>query len=296
MNLKSLKDLVTSKVGRQILTTQKHSPAILFAVGIAGVVGTAVLAARATLKLEEVLNEAEEDLKTARTLESVKYSDEDRQRDIVLIYLRTGTKIAKLYGPAILVGITTIAALTGSHVTLNRRNVGLAAAYAALDKGFKQYRDRVVNAFGKERDQEFRYGTRDVEIVEETKNGPVIKTIQRVGKDGASIYAKYFDESSPNWNRQPSYNVMFLKCQMSHANDLLRARGHVFLNEVYDMLGMKRTREGAVVGWVLGSGGDDYVDFGIFDPNNEGFRDFVNGWNDAVLLDFNVDGPIWDKI
>lgn len=296
MNLKAIKAVVTSRVGVQLLTLRKNSPKIMFAVGIAGVVGTAVLAARATLKLNDILDEAEQDLETAKTLQSVKYSEEDRQRDIVLIYLKTGGKIAKLYAPAAIVGALTIAALTGAHVELNRRNTALMAAYAALDKGFRQYRQRVINALGKDRDDEFRYGHQEGEIVEETKNGPVVKTIKRVGIDGASIYARFFDEGSPNWNKQSAYNVAFLKCQQDIANDILTARGYIFLNEIYTMLGIKNTPEGQIVGWVKKGKGDGYVSFGCFDQDNPGFRDFVNGWTDAVLLDFNVDGPMWEQI
>ena len=51
----------------------------------------------------------------------------------------------------------------------------------------------------------------------------------------------------------------------------------------------------AVVGWVLGNG-DNCIDFGIWDSANEKARDFVNGREGAILLDFNVDGVIYDLI
>ena len=61
------------------------------------------------------------------------------------------------------------------------------------------------------------------------------------------------------------------------------------------MLGIPRSQAGAVVGWVLGEG-DDYIDFGMFDGNNMATRDFVNGYERSILLDFNVDGVIYDLI
>lgn len=294
MNLKAVRDLVTSRVGRQILTARKHSPTILFAAGAVGVVATVVLACKATLKLEEVLEEAQDDLERARELQSPKYTEEDRQKDVVLIYVRTGAKLVKLYGPAFILGALSVAALTGSHIILNKRYLGVTAAYAGLDKAFRQYRERVIGELGKDKDDEFRYGVREMDFVDETEEGAVVKTARRAGLIHASPYARWFDEGSSCWSPQPGYNVYFLKTQMSIFNDMLKARGHLFLNEVYDGLGLKRSREGAQVGWILGNG-DDYVDFGIFN-DNQGMRDFVGGWNKAVLLDFNVDGIIYDKI
>ena len=90
-------------------------------------------------------------------------------------------------------------------------------------------------------------------------------------------------------------NLFFLKAQQTNANVQLTVRGHVFLNEVYDMLGLPRTAAGAIVGWVRGNG-DDVIDFGIWD-NNDINSDFVNGYNRSkILLDFNVDGVIYDII
>lgn len=296
MKLKLIKDFVTSKIGRQILVAQKHSPTILFGAGVVGVVTAAVIASRATLKLESVLDEAQEMLEKARTLEDSRYSEEDRKRDIVIIYGKTTVKIARMYIPAVLIGSLAITALTGSHVILSRRNLAVTAAYAALDRGFREYRQRVVDELGIDKDREFRYDMKDREIVEETETGPQTKVIKTVGPKGASVYARFFDEYSSNWNRMPSYNQMFLQCQQNYANDLLRANGHVFLNEVYDMLGLSRTREGSVVGWILDGSGDGYIDFGVFQGDRHSGMRFVTGQEPSILLDFNVDGVIWNLI
>ena len=302
MNLQTIKNAVTSRVGRQILTTQKHSPKVLFAAGVVGVVGTVVLAARATLKLEEILDEhAEMSAKAEVVRDSGRgdYTAKDYQTDMVKLYARTSYKIVKLYGPSIVTGVAAIAALTGAHLVLNRRNVALTAAYAAIDKGFKQYRERVLKEVGPEKEREFRYGLEDRTIVEETEEGAVTKTIKQITKAGGSPYARLFDEiNSSSWQQEHSYNQLFLRCQQNYANDLLRARGHVFLNEVYDMLGLQRSKEGAVVGWVLdGGNSDNFVDFGVFDGQNfhEAMR-FVNGDEQSIWLDFNVDGVIYDLI
>jgi len=293
VNLKAIQNAITSKAGRQVLRIQKHTPTILFAAGVVGIVATVVLASRATLKMDEVLTDASEDLeKIQEALQHDNYDEEDARKDTIVIYARYGARIAKMYAPAIVVGIASVAALTGSHVILSRRNMALTAAYAALDKGFREYRDRVREAYGDEREAELRYGTCTADIVEETETGPVVRTITRPA--GASIYARFFDESSSSWQKSPLHNQLFVQCQQNYANDMLRARGHVFLNEVYDMLGMERSPAGAVVGWIKDD--NNYIDFGVFnDRGNKGTR-FVVGDDRSVLLDFNVDGVIYDKI
>ena len=283
---------ISKTVARNGLVLQTKSPGLLFGAGIVGVIGSTVLACRATLKMEEVLGEAKSKLDMAKGLEHADYSERDRQKDITTIYVQSGVKVLRAYGPAIIVGGLSIAALTSSHNILSRRNAALMSAYAAMEKGFAEYRARVVEKYGEDEDRNMRYGSR-TEVV---KEGKVTHQITRVGTDTPSIYARFFDEYSTSWSKEPEYNLVFLTCQQNYANDLLTSRGHVFLNEVYDLLGIPRSEAGAVVGWILGVG-DDYIDFGVWDDRtNSRVRDFVNGWEGAILLDFNVDGVIFDKI
>jgi hypothetical protein len=286
---------ISRTVARNTLLVQKASPGMLLASGIVGMVGSTVLACRATLKMDEVLTESKQKLDLARTLQHEDYSYKDRQRDVSLIHFQTTVKIAQLYAPAILVGTISIAALTRSHSILTQRNAALMSAYAVLEKGFKEYRSRVIEKYGEEADQEFRYGIQKTEVIDsETKE----KSVKLTVPGDPSIYARFFDESSSSWNREPEYNFIFLKAQQNYANDLLNSRGHIFLNEVYDLLGLERSIAGSVVGWLRSSNGstDNYVDFGIFNGRSEKARDFVNGFEGSILLDFNVDGVIYDKI
>ena len=291
--LKELSKKVTTKVGRQVLIAQKNSPVLLFGVGVAGVLGTVVLASRATLKMDEILKEAEENRETAETLDHADYSEADRKKDLILVRTKTAISIAKLYGPAFALGVFSIGCLTGSHVILSRRVVGLTTAYAALDKGFREYRERVVAEYGVEKDVEFRFGAHEVELAVDTDEGPVAKTFMQVDQKH-SIYARLFDETNTNWSPDWMYNRTFIRSQQNWANDMLKVRGHMFLNDVYDMLAMERSSAGAVVGWVLGNG-DDEIDFGVLNDMFEGSR-FINGNERSVLLDFNVDGVVYDLI
>lgn len=289
-------EVISKGIAHRSLLLEKNSPSLLFGAGIVGVVGSTVLACRATLKMQDVLEETQSKLNTAKTLVHDDYSEKDRQRDVVIIHVQTGAKIARLYGPAIVLGGASIAALTRSHNILNERNAALTAAYAALDRGFKEYRQRVVEKYGEDEDLAFRHGSREVEVIDPETGKK--KTVTRVGDDGPSVYARFFDPLSTSWSKEPEYNLLFLKCQQTYANDLLLARGHVFLNEVYDLLGVPRSKAGSIVGWIVtpGNATDNHIDFGIYKGGDGTIRDFVNGREASILLDFNVDGVIYNLI
>ena len=291
MNIKlpSVPKPVLKLVGRPTLLAQAKSPEILLAAGVVGVVTSAVLACRATLKLDEVLQDAEKTRDAIEIMDRPDYSATDKTKDLALVKVQTAQKIARMYILPVGLGVVSIGALVGSHRILSTRNAGLAAAYTALDKGFQQYRDRVLQEVGVEKERELRYG-KEFDVVTDEQGRTQLEL-----KPGTSIYARFFDQFSRNWQRGEGYNQLFLQCQQNYANDLLRARGHVFLNEVYDMLGLERTKEGAVVGWVKGNG-DNYIDFGVFEGDQWSAMRFVTGDEDSILLDFNVDGVIYDLI
>lgn len=111
-----------------------------------------------------------------------------------------------------------------------------------------------------------------------------------------SQYAKIFDDTCVGWTNDSEYNMLFLKTQQNYCNSLLKVKGHLFLNEVYDILGIARTKAGEVVGWVYDEKnpiGDNVVDFGLMHDYN---YDFINGYNYTTILDFNVDGNILNYI
>ncbi len=301
-------------VGRTGLVLQKHSPEILLGVGILGVVGSTVLACRATLKCEATLNKAKKKIETINKcwndVETGKipkdaYTKEDRTKDLTVAYIQTGADFVKLYGPAIALGAVSIGCLVGSHRILSKRNMALVAAYKTIEEGFNAYRKRVREEHGDNTDYAYKNGLKSEEIVEKEigEDGKTIKVKKTRYKpygdpddpNTHSVYARFFDESCKEWTKTPEYNLMYLRSQQNYFNQMLQARGHVFLNEVYDALGISRSQAGSVVGWVLGKG-DNYIDFGIFDGASGPARAFVNGEERSILLDFNVDGVIYDLI
>lgn len=291
--MRFLSSSVTRSLGKAILSAKHQSPHIFFGFGVAGVVGGAVLACKGTLKVEKVLDTLEEetaDIKASKERMADAYPTPDYANDLGKSYLAAGGELAKLYGPAIIVGGLGIACLTGSHVQLTRRNTALSATVAALTKGFKEYRERVRKELGEKKELDI---YRNLEYVEgKDEDGKKIVVTQHASDD-RSPYARCFDEFSTAWLKNAELNLMFLKVQQEHANYRLQSRGHLFLNEVYDDLGFERTEAGQIVGWVYGGAGDDYVDFGLHHVDN---KDFLDGTNRSVWLDFNVDGPIHELI
>lgn len=304
MNLETIKNAVTSKTARQVLIGRKYSPQILFVAGAVGAVTATVLACRATLKIETVLDVAKVQLDAVEEdFETTEITAEEAKRKRIGIQIATGIQIAKPYIPAAIILAGSLAALTGSHVILAKRNGALMAAYAGLDKAYRAYRKNVADKYGEAEDERFLANVRTVQHEEKTADGKIKKVDVNKGDatSAGSGYATLFAEHSRFFSKEPGRNSEILMIKQQYANDLLRLQGHLFLNEALDMLGLDRTPQGAIVGWVYDPRnedhvGDNYVSLGIYANNPEIAREFINGDENAVWLDFNVDGPIWDKI
>lgn len=288
-----------NKIGFKL---KKHSPEILVVAGVVGAVTSAVMACRATTKLSEITEESKESIDVIHAAmddpePNGNYSEEDGKKDLTIVYAQTAGKLIKLYAPSVILGTLSITAILTSNNILRKRNVALAAAYTAVDKSFKEYRSRVVDRFGEAMDRELKYNIRR-ENVEETivdENGEektVTKEVDVVDSSAISDFAKFYDDGCLGWTKDPEANLMFLRRQQDAANDRLKDKGHLFLNEVYDMLGIHRTQNGQVVGWIYDKENPYKIDFGIYDTHKAANRDFVNGIERTILLDFNVDGEI----
>lgn len=300
---------VTRALHKVGFVLKKHSPEILTAVGVVGTVTSAVMACKATTKVSTILAETKDSVDKIHEVANNpdfkdQYTEEDSKKDLTIVYAQTGLKFVKLYGPAVLLGAASLACMLTSHKILRTRNVALAAAYATVDQGFKEYRGRVIDRFGKELDRELKYNIKAKEIeevvVDEDGTETVVKrTVDVADPNTYSQYARFFDDGCAGWDKDPEYNLAFLLRQQSYANDKLKAQGYLFLNDVYDMLGIPKTKAGHVVGWIYDEKhpvGDNFVDFGIYEIHNERKRAFVNGYERTILLDFNVDGNIWEKM
>lgn len=307
--LSTIKTTVVKTYHTTKFKTKKHSPEIFMIFGICGVVGSTVLACKATMKLDETLKEKRDRIREIHDFVdehgySEEYTEKDMQQELTVTYIKGGLAVAKLYAPAVFLGVASISCIIGSHYILKKRNAALAAAYAAIDQGFKEYRKRVAERFGDEVEKEIRYGVKSQEIEEKktTKSGKEKiekKTVKSFDPNNLSEFAVVYDSGCIGWTKDPEYNKTFLKNQQAVANKKLQTQRYLFLNDVYKMLGFKPTKAGHVVGWIYDEKhpiGDNYVDFGIYDIENEATRRFMNGLEQNVILDFNVDGNIYDLL
>lgn len=303
---------LTRKANKLKIKVKKNSPGMLIGAGVFGVVASTVMACKATTKLDCILEESKEKIDAIHKgaedghINNVSYSEEDSKKDLAIVYTQTGLEVAKLYAPAVAVGVVSLGCILMSHRILTKRNIALAAAYETTRNMFKDYRDRVVERFGKEIDHQLRFNIKpqEIETVVVDENGVENKVVEKINVVDKNLsdysdYAKFFDVGNPYWQKDAEYNLMFLKAQQRYANDKLQIQGYLFLNEVYEMLGIPKTQAGQQVGWIYDKecpNGDNYVDFGIYDYHKPAARDFVNGFERTILLDFNVDGYILNLI
>lgn len=299
--MRLIPNAVSSKVALTALKISKHSPHILFGAGIVGVAASGVLAARATLKIESIIDEHEGILDSINEVvlkHTEKYTESDRRKDLLLLHVQTAARITKLYGPALIVGGLAVAALTGSHRILTKRNAALTAAYAVIDKGFKEYRERVVADQGAEKDQQYYKGIVKESVTETSEDGKSVTVTEKTFRTSVSPYGVMFNQHNPNWTGRPHWDYFFLRSQQSFLNDKFKVQGYLFLSDVYDALGFEQTKASRVVGWHKNSkNGDNFIDFGIFeDAAALRVFDFVSGREGELYLDFNVDGPVHDLL
>ena len=296
-------------------TAKKYSPEILLGVGIVGVGVSTVLACKATLKVESILDEYEEykgkieDGMELNEAGEVSYPVEVAKKDIRVLKANTAVQFVKLYGPSVTLMGASIGCILGAYRIMSKRQVALMAAYKVMEEAFTTYRGRVVKELGETKDAHFMYGT---DTIEETstvldENGKKKKeTTQReeiVPGAKLSGFARVFGpekpdqygswEGSTQWSPVHEYNISFLERKEEHFNDQLVANDFVAANEVLKELGFPQTTAGMVAGWRNKSAnGDGYISFRP--------RGIDGNWNfgkdgDSIIIDLNIDGIIFDE-
>lgn len=286
--------------GRSQLLLKKNKPDILFALGLGTVLVGAVVVANAARKHDEVAEDNE--LYLRETAQDIQFRGETNQiteaqakQEYAKAHAVASYQWVKLYGKGAAIMVAGTVSLVAGHMESKQRIGSLMAAYSVLDKTFKTYRERVVEELGGEKDVMFLHGKPDKK--------PYVEVDEITGKNKKrkydsyhvdSEYARIFDEYNVNWRNEPHLNAFFLKSQQVNANLKLQAQGHLFLNEVWDLLGMERTKAGSIVGWVKDSeNGDGVIDFGLYSECNSAF---MNGLDPAAIIDPNVDGVIYDLL
>lgn len=297
---------ITTAIHTGIARVSKHAPTILSVAASAGVIGTGYLAWKAGTRFEDV-----EGRDWERRKECIRNADNIPDEEVpayerklrILFILDT----AKTLAPAAIVGGATIAMIYFSNSISKKRLAALGAAYTVLQNAFDGYKKTMVDALGKETVEKIvapklpNIGKTAEEILSSDNKSDAANVTDAVlnSVSALSPYARIISEDSSNcWDTSEDYTSENIAAVQLWANRRLERKGHLFLNEVYDQLGLSRTREGSVVGWLKNSeNGDGYVSFGDYDssiyrvPSDDYTRVDSN-----FILDFNVDGMIWDKI
>lgn len=305
----SIKSAVVKGFYTTVLFAKKNAPTILTISGVALGIGATVAAAVATTHIDEVKAQHEAEMKMITSkrdeirrgeADESEYTENEAAGDTQVVNLRTAYRYAKLYLPAVaLTGLSAACVLSAHHI-LKGRYTAVASVLVATTAKFNDYRERVIAEYGEDRDREFYNGIETEttvdekgEVVEETKEQSTTVTLADT--------QRYFDEYSSVWdNYNHEMNICQLRTIITRAQDILDYKGHLFLNEVYSMLGLPDTPAGAVMGWIKNKKHPDtIVDFGVFNGTDDPW-DFVNDepWdgNMGILLNFNVDGVIYDLI
>lgn len=293
--MSSFNELAMKTIKQGEFVLRKNAPTILTGVGVGGFIATTAFTIRATAKAIDAMPGISKRVMAAREKATVEnLNARDASTELAKAYVENSVQLVKIYGVTFALGSASIISVLAGHGIMLRRQANLVALYAALDTSYRAYRERVAKHIGADEERQLFRGPkiREVEQLEGDEGEPAC--IIDMSDSLPSPYAKFFDQSSKNWSHTPEYNLMFLKGQQEYANHRLTADGYLFLNDVYKSLGIPRTQAGQIVGWksVENGGKDGYVDFGIYDPNDEIKREFVNGYGDALMLDFNVDGII----
>lgn len=310
-----------SKIGKSLnkafrktsITVKKHAPEIAMIGGTIATVAGTIAACNATLKVDQLLEEDKESLEKIHeaheTISEEKYSQKDYVSDLTKTYIHMSGKVIKLYAPAVILEGLGLVSMFASNKMLKKRCSELGAAYATVKSMFDKYRANVRERYGEEVDHEMRYGIKKQQFEETVVDANGKEKTKKVTKNAAgdiqniSDYARYFDETCTGYrtdtygNPAHEENMYFLKCQQRSANERFKRQGYLFLNDVYKMLGFEPTKAGNIVGWVLDETNeniDNFIDFGIYKEFRANRR-FVNGYEEVILLDFNVDGPILDS-
>lgn len=286
----------------------EKGPELMIISGTAGLVTSAVLACRASTKIQPIMDEFYLEMKRLDVVyaavpddpedaaEQKKFEKKERRK----AYRTAIAKLAKLYGLPLGLGTASIVSILCGAGILKKRHAALAAAYATLDESYREYRRRVEEKYGEDAEKEIRYGTHkeEITVTEADENGEeheVTKEVDVIG-GAPSDYMRYFTpEYTVAAEPNPDYNEMFLKTQEQAATRILRGKGFLYLNDVYEMLGFDRSVAGQEVGWVYDPSDEDHGD-NIVDFRIEAMYAQKTGrpgeWEKIFTIDPNVDGSI----
>lgn len=208
---------------------QKNSPAILTALGAAGVIATAVLAVKATPVAMSRIQKAEEE----------KF-DEDSTFDGFTKWGKAKI-VWTLYLPAAGVGVATIGCIVGINTIHNRRGAALASIYAITERALEEYQNKVVEVVGDKKEQFIRDEIAQDRLI---ANPVEDKQVHILSTGGEQLF---MDALS---GRYFMSTMQLVQKAVNDTNAELISSSYVRLNDLYDRWGLEETVLGAELGWI----------------------------------------------
>ena len=305
--LNNLTSTITYAVGHTKTFFSRNSAEILLIGGAIGVVTGTVMACKATLKADSVMDEyktKKEKIGTCLENPEIDYDEITAKEDLKNLTIQTAVKMIKCYTPAVILESFSIGTIFASNHIMQQRNAALAASCAAVEAAYKKYREKVVEKYGKEVDDELYYGTKtenkkitttDPETGEKTKTTESKTYLQE--EYGCSPYAVLFDSSAIEFYQDDATNMFMLKNREKEATVRLRANGMLTLNDVYEMIGVKPTDIGLTHGWIFEKDNPDGDNEVKFDMRHVYVKDpYSDREERAILIDFNCDGFVYGRV
>lgn len=297
--VKVIGQVATKTLSQAKFWASRHASDLLLGAGVAGFGATCAFVAKGAVKVHKETESykgymafcdaaLEEDLEPEQ-LEFVTRERKEAKRIVI-------RETVKSLAPAAGFGVFTLGCFTGGHIILKKRNVALVAAYKVIDEGFKTYRRNVVSELGEEADYRFKnsvkiFEEKVTEVGEDGKKHKVKKKVEVIDEEPSGYSFIYDDRHCV----MPVTNSIVVRDNLmiaeNSANVVLKSRGYITLNEVLRSIGLHETSAGQIVGWQTKGDGDGFVRFNI-----QQIRTSMDEDGLAFLIDFNVDGPIYQDI
>ena len=291
---------ITAAGVKTSLAVQKKSPEILMGLGAVTFVGAIVTACTATVKAVDVVVEHKQKVDDIKEQgEELEYSEEVVNEAVAKEYIYTGLELAKLYAPTVILSVTSLGMMFGANKVLKERNAAIASSYAALSAAYDKYRKNVIEKYGEEEDYNLLHGIKETEVEEEyvDKKGNV-KTkktkVKTIDPESAALYSRVYTKKNAFWKGNDELDTYQFGLFEAQLTNKLRRKGFVSFNEALEACDFERCDYGMVVGWIYDKDnptGDNVIKI---DRRKERVRNEFGEVEDVWILDFNVDGNIYD--
>lgn len=327
-----LKETIKETVNTVARTTKKHSPEILLGIGVVGIVGGTVLACRATLKLDGILDEQKERLNKINDIlehpekiaDDASYTEEDAKRDKTIVTVQTVGRLAKAYLPAVVIEVAGVVCVCGAFGLVKKELGATAALLSATETAFSEYRERTKAMVGEEKEMDIFLG-RQTEVVDTVnEDGAKKKKEKKTTINANNPYTFIFDSDHFRTAKDnASDNMTFLMMQQNALSKLLESRAMrskkgravIYLDEILDNLGYiwgsedgddlryKKESYAHLAGCVYDKNdpnADNCVDLGlashdILEGSGYDNEAFIRGIEPVAILNINCCGNVWKQ-